>query len=364
MKEPRKRFRNSAAGSTTGGKEGTAAPFDRICFVISPIGREGTDHYQTFKDTLEFVIRPAIRASGYRLEVVRADDIHRAGSFIKDILEYVSSAFVVIADLTGQNPNVFYELGVRHALSSRTILIAQTVDDIPSDLREYRTVVYDTSARGAAIFTERVKKYLEEMHEQPDRPDNPVKDRLGGILEERSRALEEEVASLRAQLEAVLRKGSKSNDTAVTESISTRLSRILTIKRAAYHFSSSFYVAGPGSKIQIPYKVGAFQLYKVPAGERFTPWYVASAVKSADFELHLADVRVLMAECSQPKIPSCTFLLAFDESLRAKREAISTAFEKMKLFVDEQYRDYFSLLLWDRDAVYAIEKELGIRVEL
>jgi hypothetical protein len=103
-----------------------------VCFVISPIGREGTDTHRTFYEVLEYVIRPAVKHSGYNLQVIRADDIDRSGSFIKDILECIANSFVVIADLSDQNPNVFYELGVRHALSNRTILIAQSMDDIPS----------------------------------------------------------------------------------------------------------------------------------------------------------------------------------------------------------------------------------------
>lgn len=130
------------------------------CFVISPIGKPGTERHTKFREVLEYIIKAAVKGSGYSLQVLRADDIDRAGSFIKDILESLYDSYVVIADLTEQNPNVFYELGVRHALSPRTILIAQSIDDIPSDLREYRTIVYDTSAKGAADFFARLKKYL------------------------------------------------------------------------------------------------------------------------------------------------------------------------------------------------------------
>jgi hypothetical protein len=155
---------------------------DNICFVISPIGQEGTASFAKFKDVLEYLIKPAVKDCGYDIQVIRADDISRSGSFIRDILESLYASFVVIADLSEQNPNVFYELGVRHALRPRTILIAQAVDEIPSDLREYRTIVYDTSAKGAANFSKRLKTYLDEIYKEPERPDNPVLDRLGSIL--------------------------------------------------------------------------------------------------------------------------------------------------------------------------------------
>ena len=97
----------------------------KTCFVISPIGSDGSDIYKKFKEVLDYIIKPAVEESGYGLTVIRADDIKQSGSIIKDILQSLLNAHVVIADLTNQNPNVFYELGVRHALRPRTILIAE-----------------------------------------------------------------------------------------------------------------------------------------------------------------------------------------------------------------------------------------------
>ena len=142
-------------------KEAQKITFSRteemICFVISPIGKEGTEKFKEFKEVLQYIIKPAFEESNFKFSVIRADDINRSGSFIKDILENIYSSHIVIADLTGQNPNVFHELGVRHSLRPRTILIAQNLDDIPSDLREYRTIIYDTSAKGASAFKTRHK---------------------------------------------------------------------------------------------------------------------------------------------------------------------------------------------------------------
>jgi hypothetical protein len=126
---------------------------------------------------LEELIRPAVASTSLGLEVVRADDIHRPGSFVRDILEYLAGAHTVIVDLTGQNPNVFYELGVRHALSPRTIMIAGTAADIPADLREYRTLIYGDIAGDIAHDdnnSETLRKYLEEIERTPDAADNPV----------------------------------------------------------------------------------------------------------------------------------------------------------------------------------------------
>jgi hypothetical protein len=146
----------------------------RQCFVVSPIGEQGTERFETFRRVLEKLIRPAIEESSIGLEVIRADEIHRPGSFIRDVLEYLAQAYLVVVDLTGQNANVFYELGVRHALSPRTILIARATADIPADLREYRTLLYADTPENDEMFRQSLRNYLEEIEKLPDAPDNPV----------------------------------------------------------------------------------------------------------------------------------------------------------------------------------------------
>jgi hypothetical protein len=155
---------------------------DKICFVISPIGKEGSEVNKRFRRVLDRVIRPAFEGANLSLKVIRADDIQRPGAIIRDILKYIASAHTVVADLTGQNPNVFYELGVRHALSPRTILIAQNSEDVPSDLSLYRTIIYKTSPSGVNAFRKSIQLYLKEIEIEPERPDNPVLDELKRIV--------------------------------------------------------------------------------------------------------------------------------------------------------------------------------------
>lgn len=176
----------------------------RVCFVISPIGREGTEVYKNFKEVLDHIIKPAVANSGYKLEVLRADEIEKPGSFIKDILRRLLDSFVVIADLTDQNPNVFYELGVRHSLSPRTILIAQNIEFVPSDLREYRVIIYDRSFDGAIKFSERLSKYLKQIFDDPDQSDNPVLDRLPERIGSNINSQEKGLVEFKEQMSIVL----------------------------------------------------------------------------------------------------------------------------------------------------------------
>jgi hypothetical protein len=211
--------------------------FSNTVFVISPIGEKGSETYVRFREVLDYVITPAVAAADSSLSVIRADDINRPGSFIRDILQHLFASYTVIADLTTQNPNVFYELGVRHSLSPRTILIAQSLQDIPADLREYRTIIYETSPRGLAEFTARLGEYLTDIRGEPQRPDNPVLDRLHDVVGSHLSQLEAENDQLRDQLETLLRQGQAAYDVkrqqAKAAGMSVRLARILKILDAS-----------------------------------------------------------------------------------------------------------------------------------
>jgi transcriptional regulator with XRE-family HTH domain len=187
-----------------GGSNDFSQEYERVCFIISPIGKEGTEIYRNFKEVLDYIIKPAVSNSGYKLKVLRADEIEKPGSFIKDILRSLLDSFVVIADLTNQNPNVFYELGVRHSLSPRTILIAQDMEFVPSDLREYRVIIYERSFEGAIKFSERLSKYLKQIFDDPDQSDSPVLDRLPNRIGSNINSLEKGLAELKEQVSTVL----------------------------------------------------------------------------------------------------------------------------------------------------------------
>jgi hypothetical protein len=104
-------------------------------FVIMPFGEGFDEIYGLF-------IAGAISEAGY--EVFRADDIRSQQNILKDILAGVTESALVIADLTGANPNVYYELGLAHAFRKRVILLTQRVDELPFDLRSYRVIRYST----------------------------------------------------------------------------------------------------------------------------------------------------------------------------------------------------------------------------
>lgn len=103
-------------------------------FVISPFG-EPFDTYFTH------IVKPALEECG--LYAIRGDSLYRPTTIVDDIWQGIREAKLLIAELTDRNPNVFYELGLAHAISKPVILISKSIDDVPFDLRSIRVLVYD-----------------------------------------------------------------------------------------------------------------------------------------------------------------------------------------------------------------------------
>ena len=152
------------------------------CFVIMPIGdpKKTPDDAHQFEHIYTHWIKPAVEdlhLGGQRAGIVchRADKELRPGEIVNQLIESLSDADVVIADLTGRNPNVFYELGVRHALRNNTIIIAQDLDDIPFDLRGMRAIRYRYDPESLIALKNRLQAFLSEMLVSTSPIDNPVR---------------------------------------------------------------------------------------------------------------------------------------------------------------------------------------------
>jgi len=87
---------------------------------------------------------PAIRGAG--LVPKRADDLYRPSAIVHDIWSYTRRCRLILADLTGKNPNVFYELGLAHAIAKPAILVTESINDVPFDLRALRVIEYDKNS--------------------------------------------------------------------------------------------------------------------------------------------------------------------------------------------------------------------------
>lgn len=118
---------------------------NKICFVIMPI----SDHpdYATghFKRVYEYIIKPACQKAGY--EAIRADDTVKTNDIVSDIIRKIIDSDMAICDMSSRNPNVFYELGLRHAFNLKTTLIKDKRTPRAFDISGLRSVEYDESLR-------------------------------------------------------------------------------------------------------------------------------------------------------------------------------------------------------------------------
>lgn len=157
----------------------------RICFVIMPFSQTDSCAEDEWTAVFETLIKPAVEGDGNLGYECRRSTATR-GNLVRGILEDLQAAHVVIADLTDRNANVFYELGVRHALTDRTIIISQNRNHIPFDLQNYASHEYDwRTPEGRADFETVIRTLLRDIDEKPDRPDNPVSDFLHEVRADR-----------------------------------------------------------------------------------------------------------------------------------------------------------------------------------
>lgn len=122
-----------------------------LCFVLMPFAAK-------FQPVYDDHIRPVISQAG--LSSQRADEIASTNLITWDIWERLNKARLVIADLTDRNPNVFYEVGLAHAISKDVILLTQSMGDVPFDLQSLRFIVYEFNPRGMVEFEKKLRSAI------------------------------------------------------------------------------------------------------------------------------------------------------------------------------------------------------------
>ena len=137
--------------------EGRNFPVDTTsCFTLMPFGEP---------DNLQQVYRnhvfPVVQACNLRCE--RADDIYGVQGIMQSIWEAIFQARVIIAEMTGSNANVFYELGIAHTLGKPVIMITQSMDFIPFDLRHLRCIVYRYTPDNILAFEKALRSTLRSV---------------------------------------------------------------------------------------------------------------------------------------------------------------------------------------------------------
>ncbi|HXQ00620.1 MAG TPA: metallophosphoesterase [Solirubrobacteraceae bacterium] len=152
---------------------------DRELFVIMPFGVRDAEHVPTgrldFDGVYQAAIREAATAAGW--SVSRIDELVAPGTVGTQYLERILAADLVLADISVPNGNVYYELGVRHAVTAAgTLLIAAQETIIPFDLSSHRVLFYENDAAGWAELQRRLCDALKTF--DPEVSDNPVRSYL------------------------------------------------------------------------------------------------------------------------------------------------------------------------------------------
>lgn len=125
------------------------------CFVLMPFGiKDLEDLYNEF-------LMPVLE--GCALDCARGDDIFGSNVVMEDVRTAIEKADLVIADLSGQNPNVFYEVGIAHTLGKPVLLLAQSIDDVPFDLRHRRVLPYEYTPVGCKRLVAKLREHVLAM---------------------------------------------------------------------------------------------------------------------------------------------------------------------------------------------------------
>ena len=125
------------------------------CFVVMQF----TDEYNTLYVE---VIKPVCEEFGY--QVIRADEFYSSGLIIEDIMRSIQQTSLVIAEITPDNPNVFYEVGYAHGTHKPTILLCDKKrEKLPFDVAGFRTIFYENSIGGKSAVEDQLRKHLEAL---------------------------------------------------------------------------------------------------------------------------------------------------------------------------------------------------------
>jgi hypothetical protein len=123
----------------------------KLCFVLMPFKKRFREIYANY-------IKPTLTRHNWDCNI--AEEIHEEREIINIIWEQVLRADLIIADLTKRNPNVFYELGYSHAVSKETVLLTQSIQDVPFDLRHRQLVEYSPTPKGYKKLVQSIGEYI------------------------------------------------------------------------------------------------------------------------------------------------------------------------------------------------------------
>lgn len=142
--------------------EGKLSIYDIKVHIVKPKVFVIMQFSKEYNELYEDVIIPIVEQRGF--ECIRADEFYTSTPILKDIIDSIKQSSIIIAEITPDNPNVFYEIGYSHAIDKPTILLCDRKrDKLPFDLSSFRTLFYENTIAGKKKIEENLKKYLDNL---------------------------------------------------------------------------------------------------------------------------------------------------------------------------------------------------------
>lgn len=146
---------------------------DKKCFIITPIGNENSDIFRKAKGVIESVIKPVLEENGFG-DIKPAYEIMESGMISNQIINRIINDDLVVANLTGNNPNVMYELAIRHAATKPIIHICENGTTLPFDIKDNRTIFYTDDMLGVQELRNGFEKFVKQVDYSKEYKDNPI----------------------------------------------------------------------------------------------------------------------------------------------------------------------------------------------
>lgn len=153
------------------------ADYETTAFYVSPIGQDASDERKHADLFSASIVEPALADS--KLKLVRADQIDSPGVITRQILDYILHSRLVVVDLSFHNPNVFYELAIRHLMRKPIVQIMRSRDRVPFDINQSRTIMIDDTdiyslVPQLPVYIAQISAQVRQALENPDAVDNPI----------------------------------------------------------------------------------------------------------------------------------------------------------------------------------------------
>ena len=143
------------------------------CFIITPIGNENSEVFRKAKGVIESTIKPVLREYGFA-DIKPAYEINVSGMINTQIINRIVNDDLVVANLTGNNPNVMYELCLRHVVAKPIIHICENGTILPFDIKDSRTIFYENDMLGVEELKNKLRSFMDNLSYTDDYTDNPI----------------------------------------------------------------------------------------------------------------------------------------------------------------------------------------------